>query len=116
MNLSNRPEDFPGYFATILWVGVGVWLFWTTPQAAFVSWQAIVYFVLGTIGVGILFGIVGMTLQRLMPFLKPRQGPIRTAPPPAQLIGTLVAAAEFVVIYFLAKAVVTGILFQPAVT
>ncbi len=115
MKLSNRPEEFPGYFATILWVGVGVWLFWTTPGAAFLSWQTLVYFVLGTVGIGILFGMIGLTLQRLIPILKPREGPIKTAPPPAQFIGTLVAAAQFVVIYFLAKAVVTQILFPAPV-
>ncbi|KUO68817.1 MAG: hypothetical protein APF80_03665 [Alphaproteobacteria bacterium BRH_c36] len=114
MNLSNRPEDFPGYFATILWVGVGVWLFWTTPGGAFLSWQALVYFIFGTLAVGIVFGVVGMSVQRLIPMLKPRQGAIKTAAPPAQIVGTLVAAAQFVVIYFLAKAVVTGVLFPPA--
>ncbi|MBU1209779.1 MAG: hypothetical protein KJ587_00720 [Alphaproteobacteria bacterium] len=116
MNLANRPEDFPGYFATVLWVGVGVWLFWTTPGAAFLSWQALVYFVLGTLAVGIVFGVAGMSVQRLIPMLKPRQGAIKTAAPPAQIVGTLVAAAQFVVIYFLAKSVVTGILFSPAPT
>lgn len=115
MNLSNRPEDFPGYFATILWVGVGFWLFWTTPGAAFLSWQALVYFLLGTIGVGIVFGVVGMSVQRMLPMLKPRQGAIKTAAPPAQIVGTLVAAGQFVVIYFLAKVIVTQILFPAAV-
>lgn len=114
MKLSNSPEEFPGYFATILWVGVGVWLFWTTPGAAFLSWRAIVYFVFGTIGVGIVFGVAGMALQRMIPILKPRNGPIKTAPPLIQIVGTLVAAAQFVIIYFLAKAIVSGILFPQA--
>lgn len=112
MKLSNRPEEFPGFFATVLWVGVGVFLFWTTPGAAFLSWQALVYFVLGTIGAGIVFGLLGQTIQRMLPSLKQdRFGP---QDPLAPLVGTLVGAAQFVLVYFLSKAIISGLLFPPA--
>ncbi|MCH9809332.1 MAG: hypothetical protein K0U74_16525 [Alphaproteobacteria bacterium] len=113
MQLQHRPEDFPGFFPTVLWVGIGVFLFWTTPGAAFLSWQTLVYFVVGTIAVGILFGVIGMTLQRMMPSLKPRPDSDGKPSQTAQLIGTLVGAVQMVVVYFLAKAVVTQILFAP---
>ena len=111
MQLTHRPEDFPGFFATVLWVGVGVFLFWTTPGAAFLTWQALIYFVIGTIAIGILFGIIGLTLQRLIPGLKPQPQAAGKSNQSAQLIGTLVGAAQLVIIYLLAKAVITQILF-----
>lgn len=114
MQLTHRPEDFPGFFATVLWVGVGVFLFWTTPGAGFLSWQAFVYFVIGTIAIGILFGIVGLTVQRLIPSLKPQPGADGKPTQSAQLIGTLVGAAQLVIIYLLAKAVITQLLFPLA--
>jgi hypothetical protein len=113
MKLSNRPEDFPGYFATILWVAVGVFLFWTTPGAAFLSWQALVYFVGGTVSAGIIFGLMGMTVQRYVPGLK--KGRSKPDDPLTPLIGTLYGAAQIVIVYFLAKAVVTQMLFPPVV-
>ena len=113
MQLSHRPEDFPGYFATILWVGIGAFLFWTTPGAQFLSWQALVYFVLGTIGAGIIFGVLGQTILRLLPSLK--QGKHAPQDPMAPLLGTLYGAAQMVLVYFLSKAIITGLLFaQPA--
>lgn len=112
MQLSNRPEDFPGYFATILWVGIGVFLFWTTPGATFFSWQALVYFLIGTAAAAVLFGLVGMTAQRLLPSLKNDKAGSKGSLAP--VIGTLFAAAQLVVIYFLAKAVVSQLLFPPA--
>lgn len=116
MQLSHRPEEFPGFFATVLWVGIGVWLFWTTPGAAFLSWQAAVYFLFGTLAVGVFFGLVGATLQRLMPILKPTFEKKKTSKlsGAAQILGTLVGAVQFVIIYLLAKSVVTQMLFAAA--
>ena len=110
MQLTSRPDEFPGFFATVLWVGVGVFLFWTTPGAAFLSWQAFVYFVIGTAAIGLFFGLVGMTLQRLIPSLKPRPDGSGKPTQSAQLIGTLVGAAQFVLIYLFAKTIITQFL------
>lgn len=112
MQLSHRPDEFPGYFATILWVAIGVFLFWTTPGAAFLSWQALVYFVLGTIGAGILFGLLGQTILRLLPSLK--QDKFAPQDPMAPLLGTLFGAGQMVLVYFLSKSIITGILFPAA--
>lgn len=114
MQLTNRPEDFPGFFATVLWVGIGVFLFWTTPGAQFLSWQALAYFVLGTVGAGILFGLIVMTLQRLLPSL--RQDKFGPQDPIAPLLGTLIGAGQLVLVYLLAKAVITNVLFPAGAT
>lgn len=117
MQLSNRPEDFPGFFPTVLWVGVGVFLFWTTPQSAFLSWQALVYFVFGTIAVGIVFGVLGRTIQKRIPGLDPaNRTKGQAADPMMQTLGTLIGAAQLVLVYFLAKAVITQMLFPVAST
>ncbi|MCB1511350.1 MAG: hypothetical protein KDJ36_10635 [Hyphomicrobiaceae bacterium] len=116
MQLTHRPEDFPGFFATVLWVGIGVWLFWTTPGAAFLSWQAAIYFIFGTLAVGLFFGIIGLTMQRLIPVLKPAPGAAKPPGGLAQVVGTLYGVAQFVVVYFLAKSVVTKLLFTAPVT
>lgn len=113
MQLTNRAEEFPGFFPTVLWVGIGVFLFWTTPGASFLSWQAILYFVLCTICVGIFFSFVALTLQRLIPLLKPRSDRQGKPAQMAQLLGTIVGAAQMVLIYLLAKTLVTMVLFAP---
>ena len=98
------PDDFPGFFPTVLWVGVGVFLFWTTPGASFLSWQALVYFLFGVIAVGIVFSILALTVRRLIPALNPARA--ATASPGVKLLGTLVGATQLVIVYFLAKAVI----------
>lgn len=109
-----RPEDFPGYFATVMWVGIGVWLFWITPEASFFTWQAVVYFLVGTFAAGLVFGVLGLTLQRLIPVLKPSSEAAKKSDGMAQTIGTLVGAAQFILVYFIAKSIIIGLLFPAA--
>ena len=93
MQLTHRPEDFPGFFATVLWVGVGVFLFWTTPGAGFLTWQAFVYFVIGTIAIGILFGIVGLTV-----LIFPVAWTLMTHAIPLPILDTAVAPAILITV------------------
>jgi len=103
--------DFPGFFPTVMWVGVGVFLFWTTPGATFLSWQALVYFLPAMIGAGIFFGILGFTLRRVIPGLDPKTWPPGGPTPTMQFVGTLIGAGQIVLVYFLAKSVITQMLF-----
>jgi hypothetical protein len=57
-------KEKAGNIATWSWIIFGIWHFWRTPSARFLSWQAVVYFAVGMFIAAIVFGWI-LYLRRL---------------------------------------------------
>src|SRR5712691_12158709 len=60
----DKQKETHGGWATFAWIGSGLYLFATTEGAHFLSWQAAVFFLVGTFVAALGFGIAAYLLQR----------------------------------------------------
>ncbi len=70
-----KQKEAHGTWATIVWIVSGIYLFATSPTATFISWQSLVYFVVGMFAAAAVFGMLAYGIQRgltkiLMLFIK----------------------------------------------
>ncbi|MDD4456548.1 MAG: hypothetical protein PHC98_03070 [Syntrophotalea acetylenica] len=70
-----KQKEAHGGWATIVWIASGIYFFATSPTATFISWQALVYFVVGMFIAAAVFGGLSYGIQRglakiLMVFIK----------------------------------------------
>jgi hypothetical protein len=65
-SLYDKQKEAHGKWATMVWIGSGIYLFATDPAAHFFSWQAIVFFIVGMFLAAIVFGGAAYVLQRLI--------------------------------------------------
>ena len=102
-----------GSFAAIVWLVSGIYLFWASEKASFLSWQAALYFIVGMFVVAILFGICFYGIQRgISKVLAARVSePSRGIAGAISVIGLVLMVAEAVVIFLVARWVVQSVLF-----
>jgi hypothetical protein len=60
----DQQKQTHGSWAMIVWIAAGIYLFATTGNAKFLSWQAALYFVGGMFGSALVFGAIGYVMQR----------------------------------------------------
>lgn len=108
-----KQKESSGKFASIAWIVVGVYLFVVTERASFLTWQAVVYFLVGMFFAAIVFGIVSYLAQRLVAKILMVFSQHRTASAAAiaVVMGFVLLVGELILIYFAAEHVVTEILF-----
>ena len=112
-DMYEKQKQTAGSFAMILWVGIGIYLFATNDAANFVSWQGAIYFIGGMFASALVFGMVVYAVQRgiariLMGiFSSPSAG----AAVIVYGIGIALNVVEAVVIYYIAKWVITSFMF-----
>jgi hypothetical protein len=53
-----------GTWATVVWIGSGLFLYLTTKDASLLSWSALVFFVVGMFAAATIFGVGFYLLQR----------------------------------------------------
>jgi len=51
-------------FSIVVWCISGIWILATTDNGSFISWQALVFFLVGIFAVSLTFGLVFYLLQR----------------------------------------------------
>lgn len=56
--VDEKRKEFAGGIVTYTWLGSGVFIFWANENATILSWQAVVYFVLGTFVAAVVLGLV----------------------------------------------------------
>jgi hypothetical protein len=54
----DKKKESAGRTASLIWILTGIYYFAATQQAAFLSWQAAVFFLCGTFGAALVFGAV----------------------------------------------------------
>ena len=59
-------QEVHGKWATLVWIGSGVYLFATVDTASFFSWEAAVYLVVGMFVAALVFGAGANLLRRGM--------------------------------------------------
>lgn len=96
-----------GGFATIVWLIVGAYLFYSEPEARLLSWQALVYFIVGMFVAAAVFGILSYLIMHGVSRALTATGVI-TRPTPRvvaglYVIGCVLAAANVVLIYIAAR-------------
>lgn len=65
-NFYDQQKKKHGDWAAMVWIGSGIYLFATDPAAHFLSWQALVFFIVGMFLAAIVFGGAAYVLQRLI--------------------------------------------------
>ena len=98
--LYDQQKEQHGRNATFLWLVLGGIAFIVDPESRLLSWQAAVFFIVGTFVAAILFGLIGYGATRVIAklFIRAR-APIAIVP----LLGWSLFAIELVVIYFVAR-------------
>ena len=108
-----RQRETIAAFAAAAWLVSGIFLFGTSETASFLTWQAAVYFIVGTSIAAVLFGIVFYLFERrtaksLATLIDDHS---RNAVNPIFLAGFFLVAVETVLIFLVAGWVVNGLLF-----
>ena len=62
----DQQKESRGRAAAFIWIGIGIYLFSSTPQAHFFSWQAVVFFVVGMFVAAVVFGGVSYAVHRAL--------------------------------------------------
>lgn len=62
----DRQKQMHGTGAMFLWIIAGVYLFWTNEAASFLSWQALVFFIVGMFAAALVFGMLAYGAQRIV--------------------------------------------------
>ena len=102
-----RQKETHGSFATVIWLASGMYLFWITPGAAFLSWQSALFFIAGMFVAAVLFGWIGYGAPRGI--AKALVGkPMSSST--IKFIGLILMGAEAAVIFFAAKWIVQGLI------
>ena len=113
MDRYEKDKETEGKFAAIVWLLSGVYLFWTSEKASFLTWQAAVYFIVGMFVAATVFGIAFYLVQRgttkvlTAMFHSPSTG-VATV---IASIGFVLMVVETIVIFVVAQWVVENILF-----
>jgi hypothetical protein len=94
-----------GTWATMVWIGSGLFLYLTTKDASLLSWSALVFFVVGMFAAATIFGVGFYLLQRgigkaLVKVVKTPTPSVATA---IRAIGLVLLIIETVIIYVAAS-------------
>jgi hypothetical protein len=94
-----------GTWATMVWIGSGLFLYLTTKDASLLSWSALVFFVVGMFAAATIFGVGFYLLQR---GLDKALAKIVKAPTPSMASATgsiawVLLIIETVIIYLTAR-------------
>ena len=94
-----------GTWATMVWIGSGLFLYLTTKDASLLSWSALVFFVVGMFAAATIFGVGFYLLQRgigkaLVKVVKTPTPSVATA---VRAIGLVLLIIETVIIYVAAS-------------
>ena len=94
-----------GTWATMVWIGSGLFLYLTTKDASLLSWSALVFFVVGMFAAATIFGVGFYLLQRgigkaLVKVVKTPTPSVATA---IRAIGLVLLIIETVIIYVAAN-------------
>jgi hypothetical protein len=93
-----------GTWATVVWIGSGLFLYLTTKDASLLSWSALVFFVVGMFAAATIFGVGFYLLQRGIG--KALVKVVKTPTPTAiRAIGLVLLIIETVIIYVTARRV-----------
>ena len=94
-----------GTWATVVWIGSGLFLYLTTKDASLLSWSALVFFVVGMFAAATIFGVGFYLLQlgigkALVKVVKTPTPSVATA---IRAIGLVLLIIETVIIYVAAS-------------
>ena len=94
-----------GTWATMVWIGSGLFLYLTTKDASLLSWSALVFFVVGMFAAATIFGVGFYLLQlgigkALVKVVKTPTPSVATA---VRAIGLVLLIIETVIIYVAAS-------------
>jgi len=94
-----------GTWATMVWIGSGLFLYLTTKDASLLSWSALVFFVVGMFAAATIFG-VGFYLLQLgigKALVKVVKTPTQSVATAIRAIGLVLLIIETVIIYVAAS-------------
>jgi hypothetical protein len=93
-----------GTWATMVWIGSGLFLYLTTKDASLLSWSALVFFVVGMFAAATIFGVGFYLLQRAigkaLVIVKTPTPSVATA---IRAIGLVLLIIETVIVYVAAS-------------
>lgn len=96
-------RETAGKLATFVWIASGIYLFATSPKASFISWQSLVFFVVGMFVAAVVLGGVSYFIRTLLTDIGAR---IRLNPVIATvfaILGFVLLIADFVVGFLVAR-------------
>ncbi|MDE0153941.1 MAG: hypothetical protein OXN23_08865 [Gammaproteobacteria bacterium] len=118
--LYEKQKAVAGGFATVVWLGAGLFLFITTDNATFLSWQAAAYFFVGPFISALLIGVAYYATERgiakILVSLFREVGPTKVIALTTQTLGFLLMIVFGVITYRAADFVISDILFPSPAT
>jgi hypothetical protein len=90
-----------GTWATVVWIGSGLFLYLTTKDASLLSWSALVFFVVGMFAAATIFGVGFYLLQRGV--AKVFATPTPSVATAIRAIGLVLFIIETVIVYVAAS-------------